>query len=54
MGHRDAGVGGHRDRGADAGHHLEGDAGLRQRQGLLAAAAEHERVAALEPHHDAA
>ena len=54
MRHRDAGVGGRRHRGADAGHDLERDAGLRQRQRLLAAAAEHERVAALQPHHDAA
>ena len=53
MGHRDAGVGGHRDRGAHARHHLEGDAGLRQRQGFLAATAEHEGIAALEPDHAA-
>ena len=32
------------------GHHLERDAGIRQRLRLLAAAAEHERVAALQPH----
>ena len=32
------------------GHHLERDAGGGERLGLLAAAAEHERVAALEPH----
>ena len=34
----------------DAGHDLEGDAGGGERQGLLAAATEHERVAALEAH----
>ncbi len=46
-----AGQCGRRDGGGDAGHHFERDAGVDQRQGLLAAAAEHERVAALEPHH---
>ena len=51
VGDRDAGVGGHGDRRGDAGHHLEGDAGRGQGQRLLAAPAEHERVAALEPHH---
>ena len=34
----------------DAGHDLTLDAGLAQREHLLAAAAEHERIAALEPH----
>src|SRR5207248_1983544 len=37
-------------RGGDAGDHLEGDAGGGERLGLLAAAAEQERVAALEAH----
>ena len=50
VGHGDAGVGGHRDRRGDAGHDLERHAGREQRGGLLAAAGEHERVAALEPH----
>ena len=49
--HRDAGVRRGRDRAGDAGHDLEGDPGVDERLGLLAAAAEHERVAALEPHH---
>ena len=35
----------------DAGHHLEGNAFGGQRLQLFASAAEHERVAALEPHH---
>ena len=48
MGDRDAGVGGHSDRRRDAGHHLERDAGGRERFRLLAAAPEDERVAALE------
>ena len=47
----DAGVGGRGDAGGDAGHDLELDPGLAQPQRLLAAAAEHERVAALQPHH---
>ena len=51
VGHRDARVGGRADGAGDAGHHLEGDAGGGERLGLLAAAPEHERVAALEPHH---
>ena len=50
VGDRDPGQRGHRDGAGDARHHLDrdarGDAGLQ----LLAAAAEHERVAALEPH----
>ena len=43
-----AGPGQHR---ADAGHHLDRDAGPDAGEDLLAAAAEHEGVAALEPHH---
>ena len=50
MGDRDAGVGRRGDAGGDAGDDLEGDAGLAQHLRLLAAAAEDERVAALEPH----
>ena len=50
MRQRDARVGRHRDGRRDAGHHLEGNARALERQGLLAAATEHERVAALEPH----
>ena len=42
-----------RDRRRDAGHHFELDLRARQRLGLFAAAPEDERVAALEPHHDA-
>ena len=34
----------------DAGHDLERDARRRQRLGFLAAAPEHERIAALQPH----
>ena len=51
MGDRDAGVGGGGDAGGDPRHHLELDPGLAQRFALLAAAAEDERVAALQPHH---
>ena len=40
--------------GSDAGHHLEGYARVAQRQRLLAAAAVHQRIAALEPDHRAA
>ena len=40
-----------RDRCRHPGHDLAGNAGQRQRQRLFGAAAEHERVAALEPHH---
>ena len=47
------GVGGRRDRRGDAGHDLERDAGGRERLRLLAAAAEDERVAALEAHDEA-
>ena len=46
---RDARVGRRGDAGGHARHDLERDAGLVQHQRLLAAAAEHERVAALEP-----
>ena len=45
---RDARVGGRRDPGRHARHDLERDPGGGQRLGLLAAAPEHERVAALE------
>ena len=54
LGDGDARVGGRGDAGGDARHDLERDARLAQQQRLLAAAAEHERVAALEPHHAAA
>jgi hypothetical protein len=47
VGDRDPGVGGRRDAGGDARDDLELDSRRRQRFGLLAAAAEHERVAAL-------
>jgi len=50
-GQRNAGVGRHAERGGDARHHLEGHAVLREGLDLLAAAAEHEGVAALEPQH---
>ena len=45
---RNAGVGGRGDRGDDAGHDLDGDAGLPPGQDFLVAPAEHERIAALE------
>ena len=51
MGQRDAGIGGAGDGGGDAGHHFVADAVRTQRLQFLAAAAEHERVAALQPHH---
>ena len=51
VGHRDAGEGGGGHGGRDAGDDLERDAGRGQGQGLLAAAAEDERIAALEAHH---
>ncbi len=44
----------HRDRAGDARHDLDRDAGRLARLQLLAAAAEHVRVAALEPHHTSA
>ncbi len=46
----DARVGGRRDPGGHARDDLERDPGLPQRERLLAAAAEHERVPALQPH----
>ncbi len=49
VGDRDPGVGGGGDAGGHAGHDLELDPGLAQRLALLAAAAEDEGVAALEP-----
>ncbi len=48
--HRDARVGGRRDRARDAGDDLERHAGRDARFGFLAAASEHERVAALQAH----
>ena len=48
MGDRDAGIGKAADAGGDARYHAERNARLDQRQGFLAAAAEHEGVAALE------
>ena len=48
---RDARVGRDRDAGRHAGHDLVADARLAERLGLLAAAAEDERIAALQPHH---
>ena len=54
MGQGNAGVRRRRDGGADARDDLEWYAGGRERLGLLAAATEHERVAALEPDHAAA
>ena len=50
VGDRDPGVGGRRDAGGHPRHDLELDPGRAQRLALLAAAAEDERVAALEPH----
>ena len=47
---RNAGEGRRRDRRAHARHDLERDPGRRERQRFFAAAAEDERVAALEPH----
>ena len=49
MGHRDAGAGRRGDRTAHAGNHLVGDARALERLRLLAAATEHERIAALQP-----
>ena len=51
MGERNAGTRRTAQRRGDAGHDLDGDAGCGQRLDLLAAAAEHERIAALQPHH---
>ena len=50
MGQRDSGEGRRGDRRGHARHDLEGNSRRRQRLGLLAAAAEDERVAALEAH----
>jgi hypothetical protein len=50
MGDRDSGQGGRGHGRADAGHDLERDAGLGERERLLASAAEHEGIAALEAH----
>ena len=50
MRHRDARRCGAADAGADAGDDAEPDAGGGERQRLLPAAAEHQRVAALQPH----
>ena len=49
MSHGNARVGGRGHAGGHAGHDFEAQPRVRQRSGLLAAAAEHERVAALEP-----
>ena len=51
MRHRDTRIRGGGDSGGDAGHDFEIDAGLRQRQRLLASPAEEVRVAALQAHH---
>ena len=51
MGDGDPGGGRHSGERRHARHDLEGDAGRGQRLDLLAAAAEDERVAALQPHH---
>ena len=47
---RDTRVGARGQSRRHAGHDLEGDSGFAQRESLLAAAAEHERVAALQAH----
>ena len=54
IGQRDARVGRRADRGRDARHDFERDAGAAQHPQFLAAAAEDERVAALEAHDRAA
>ena len=51
MRERNAGIGGAAARRGDAGDDGEGDARVRERLELLTAAAEHERIAALQPHH---
>ena len=51
MGQRNLQGRGGGDAGGDAGHDLDGDARLAQRIELLAATAEDERIAALEPDH---
>ena len=48
---RNAGEAGRANGGGDAGHDFERDAGGLQGEGFLAAAAEHERIAALQAHH---
>src|SRR5258705_328382 len=53
MRHRNSSELGRGDRRTDAGHHLERDAGHRERERFLGAAAEHERIAALEADHAA-
>ncbi len=50
--HRDAGHGRHAESGRHAGHDLPVDARVAQDLDLLAAAAEHEGISALEPDHD--
>ena len=54
MGQRDAGLSGTCQGRGDAGHDLEGDPGVGERFRLLPPAAEHEGIAALQPHHFAA
>src|SRR5215469_4716464 len=51
MSDRDSGVGRYRDRAGHAGNYLDRDTGPDARKRFFAAAAEHERVAALEPDH---
>ena len=51
IGDRNAGEGRRRERRRDAGHHFEGHAGGATRARFFAAAPEHERIAALESHH---
>ena len=48
MSHRNSGIGRRRDPGRDPGHDFEPDSRGQQRLGLLTAATEHERVAALQ------
>jgi hypothetical protein len=50
VGHRDARIRGGGDARRHARHHLERHAGRGEHLGLLAAAAEHERIPALQPH----
>jgi hypothetical protein len=49
MRHGNAGELGRGDRRTEARHHLEGNAGVRQSDGFLGAAAKDERVAAFQP-----
>ena len=51
MRERYAGVSGRRNGGCNAGNHFEAQSGVRQRFRLFAAAPEHKRIAALEPHY---